>query len=82
MNTTMSTYISHFQAQNQPKKLQEAMKDLLQNLGLKQSEVSIERWKDDVLQVVRALSIANFPLSWLERFISKPGYDVTEQGFY
>lgn len=41
------------EAQNQRKKLQEEMKDLLQNLGLKQSEVSIERWKDDALQVAR-----------------------------
>ena len=53
-----------FQAQNQLKKLQEEMKDVLQNLGLKQSEVSIERWKDDVLQVARGLWIANFSLSW------------------
>jgi len=32
------------------------MKDLLQSLGLKQSEVSIERWKGDVLEVARGLS--------------------------
>ena len=48
-------YIFHFQGQDQLKKLQEEMKDLLQNLGLKQSEVSIERWKDDALQVARGL---------------------------
>lgn len=48
-------YNFNFQAQNQRKKLQEEMKDLLQNLGLKQSEVSIERWKDDALQVARGL---------------------------
>ena len=33
------------------------MKDLLQSLGLKQTEVSIERWKGDVLEVARGLSI-------------------------
>lgn len=50
-------YIFHFQGegQDQLKKLQEEMKDLLQNLGLKQSEVSIKRWKDDVLRVARGL---------------------------
>lgn len=48
-------YNFNFHAQNQLKKLQEEMKDLLQNLGLEQSEASIERWKDDVLQVARGL---------------------------
>ena len=48
-------YIFHFQGQDQLKKLQEEMKNLLQNLGLKQSEVSIKRWKDDVLRVARGL---------------------------
>lgn len=43
------------EGQDQLKKLQEEMKDLLQNLGLKQSEVSIKRWKDDVLRVARGL---------------------------
>ena len=57
-------YNFNFHAQNQLKKLQEEMKDLLQNLGLEQSEASIERWKDDVLQVARGLWIANFSLSW------------------
>ena len=53
------------------------MKDLLQNFGLKQSEVSIERWKDNVLRVARGLSITNYPLFWLGRSISKPCYDVS-----
>lgn len=33
------------------------MKDLLQSLGLKQSKVSIERLKGDVLEVARGLSV-------------------------
>ena len=45
------------QVQNQLKKLHNEMKDLLQSLGLKQSGVSIERWKGDVLEVARGLSV-------------------------
>ena len=56
INTTIvNVYFFYFQGQDQLKKLQEEMKDLLQNLGLKQSEVSIKRWKDDVLRVARGL---------------------------
>lgn len=63
-------------------KLQEEMKDLLQNLGSKQSEVYTERWKDDVLRVARGLSIAIFPLFCLGRSISKPGYGVSRYSLY
>ena len=78
----LSMYIFHFQGQDQLKKLQEEMKDLLQNLGLKQSEVSIKKWKDDVLRVARGLWITNYPLFWLGRSISKPGYDVSRYSLY
>lgn len=83
INTTIvNVYFFYFQGQDQLKKLQEEMKDLLQNLGLKQSEVSIKRWKDDVLRVARGLWITNYPLFWLGRSISKPGYDVSRYSLY
>lgn len=57
---------------NQLKKLQEEMKDLLQNLGLEQSEASIERWKDDVLQVAREEEVS---------FNKKQHLSPEEEGF-